>query len=100
MNKKHLKEFSTLLTKIRTLAHAEAFLKDILTTQEIRSVAERWQIIKELRKGIPHREISKSLKVSIAKVTRGSHALRKSKGGFKIFLKNIKHAAKKGKKRS
>lgn len=87
MNQKHLTELSEVASKIRNKKEAELFLKDILTPKELTSVVERWQIVKMLMKKVPHRKISKTLKVSIAKVTRGSHAMRKSKGGFKLLFK-------------
>lgn len=82
-----LDELVTLFTKLKGRKDASAFLSDILTPAEMASLAERWQIVKRIAKGEPHRDISNGLKVSIAKVTRGSRALKKSKGGFARFLK-------------
>lgn len=87
MDKRYLDELYQLFTKIRTKKEAEMLLKDILTPQELDSVAERWQLIKRLSKGLPQREISKDLKISIAKVSRGSRALKYGTGGFDLFLK-------------
>lgn len=80
-------ELIKLLTQLRTSKDAAAFLADFLTPCEISDLIRRWQIVKLLNKGVPHRNISQQLKVSIAKVTRGSHALKESKGAFKKFLK-------------
>lgn len=82
MKKNHLDELCKLFTKINTKDQALVLLKDILTPEEIDSVCERLQIFKCLNKNMPHRAISKTLKVSISKVTRGSHALKKSKSGL------------------
>lgn len=87
MKTAHLKEFCRVLAKIRTPNEALALLKDILTPAELASVAERLQIVKLLKKGVPQRDISRLLRVSIMKVTRGSRALKHSRGGFKKFLK-------------
>lgn len=87
MNQNHLNELSQLIPKIRNKNEAALFLKDILTAKELASIVERWQIVKMILKKVPHRKISKTLKVSIAKVTRGSHAVKKNKGGFRIMAK-------------
>lgn len=89
MNKSHFKELCKLLTKIRTEKEARKVLKDILTPREIAALTQRLQIIKLLAKGIPHRKISRKLRVSIAKVTRGSRALRRNHGGFPLLLRHL-----------
>lgn len=87
--KDHIKELYRLFLHIKNKADVEKIFADLLTKKEVESIAERWQIFKKLAQKEPHREISHSLKVSIAKVTRGSHAMQKSKGGFRILLKKI-----------
>jgi len=52
------------------------FLKGILTPREIEELTTRLQIVKLLKKGLPHQEIARRLKVGVATVTRGSRELR------------------------
>jgi len=52
------------------------FLKGILTPREIDEISTRLQIVKLLKKGLPHQEIARRLKVGVATVTRGSRELR------------------------
>jgi TrpR family trp operon transcriptional repressor len=52
------------------------FLKGILTPKEFDEVVTRLQIVKLLKKGLPHHEIARRLKVGVATVTRGSRELR------------------------
>lgn len=87
---KHLRDLYELFSSIRTSAEAEKLLADILTPQELASVAERWQLIQELHKGTPQRDIAKKLAVSISKITRGSRMLQYGSGGFNLFLKKLK----------
>lgn len=61
-------------------------LKDLLTPQEFEEIATRWQLIQLLDTGMPQREISKKLGVSISKITRGSRELLDPKGGFRQVL--------------
>ncbi len=52
------------------------FLKGILTPNEFEEITTRLQIVKLLKKGLPHQEIARRLGVGVATVTRGSRELR------------------------
>lgn len=52
------------------------FLKGILTPREIEELSTRLQIVKLIKKGLPHQEIARRLEVGVATVTRGSRELR------------------------
>lgn len=88
--KKHLKDLYPLFISVKTEKEAKMLLEDILTPQELESVAERWQLVQELHKGTPQRDIAKKLKISISKITRGSRALQYGSGGFAHFIKKLK----------
>src|SRR5437763_1512218 len=90
---KYLKELFALFASIDNAKEAELLMRDMLTPQELASLAERWQLVQELARGTPQRDIAKKLKLSISKITRGSRALHYGNGGFAHFLK------KKSKKR-
>ncbi len=65
------------------------FLFDILSPAEYRELAVRWQIIKQLKNNVHHRDIAQKLKVSVATVTRGSRELMNKKGGFNRVWKKF-----------
>lgn len=71
-------------SKNRHLLHE--LLIDLLTPAEYKDLAVRWQIVKQLKAGIPQREIAKKLHVSISTVTRGSREMMDKKGGFAKLL--------------
>ncbi|MDD4628165.1 MAG: Trp family transcriptional regulator [Candidatus Peribacteraceae bacterium] len=83
---KHLNDLHQLFASVKTPQDAEMLLQDILTPQELESVAERWQLIQALASGKPQRDIARDLKLSISKITRGSRMLKYGSGGFKHFL--------------
>jgi len=87
--KQHLKDLYELFACVEDEKEAEKLLKDILTPQELASVAERWQLVQELHSGTPQRTIADRLKVSISKITRGSRMLQYGGGGFKYFLNKM-----------
>ncbi|MBT4120115.1 MAG: hypothetical protein HOG89_04195 [Candidatus Peribacter sp.] len=85
-----LRELYQLFSSIKDDKEAKLLIEDLLTPQEVASLAERWQLIQELNKGTPQRDIAKKLGVSISKITRGSRMLQYGSGGFKHFLKRLK----------
>jgi TrpR family trp operon transcriptional repressor len=84
------KNLYQLFASIQSEKEAKMLLEDLLTPQEVASLAERWQLIQELNKGTPQRDIAQKLGVSISKITRGSRMLQYGSGGFKHFLKKLK----------
>ena len=87
---KHRKDLYELFASVKTVKEAKMLLEDMLTPQELASLAERWQLVQELHKGTPQRTIAKKLNLSISKITRGSNALQRGTGGFAYFLKKLK----------
>lgn len=83
---KHLQELCHLFFKIKDQKTATAILNDLLTPQELFSIAERFQIIQALIQGQTQREIAHNLKISIGKVTRGSRVVQFGQVNWKKFL--------------
>lgn len=83
------KDLYELLCAIDDPKEAKMLLEDLLTPNELESVAERWQEIQLLAKGTTQREVTKKLGISISKVTRGSRMLQYGSGGFMHFLKKL-----------
>lgn len=90
----YIKELGELFQKIASDGElVKEFLRDILTPKEYKNLGIRWQIVKQLAKGLSQRQISDNLCVSIATITRGSRELLDKKGGFNQVLE--KYYAKK-----
>lgn len=83
------KDLFRLFASIESPEEAKLLLEDILTPQELESIAERWQEIQLLAKGMTQRDVAKKLGVSISKVTRGSRMLQYGSGGFELFLARL-----------
>ncbi len=95
MKTKHNPKYITELVEVFTKLAGDRqlfsdFLHDLLTPAEQEALATRWQIIKQLARKVPQWEVSKSLGVGIATVTRGARALREQKGGFEQALQRSK----------
>jgi len=76
LSKKSLNDLTDILFEIKDKKELRDFLQGILTPKEINELSTRLQIIRMLKKGTPHHEIAKKLKVGVATVTRGSKELQ------------------------
>lgn len=81
---------------IRELCHLiiqsgdEKFLYDffacLFTKPELKDIANRWLLVKEIDKGTTQREIAKRFGMSLCKITRGSKELNKTDSAFRKML--------------
>ncbi len=92
---RYFRDLYQLFGSVETDKEAQKLLADILTPQELDSLAERWQLIQLLMQGVPQRDIAAKLNVSISKITRGSRALQYGQGGFDYFVGKIKKKKRK-----
>ena len=84
---KNLAELAQVLSRVKDSALIEDFLRCLLTPAEIADIAGRWALVKALGQKTPQREISKTLGISLCKITRGSRELKKENSAFKRMLK-------------
>lgn len=87
---KTISELCTLITK----TNDEAFLKDffycLFTAPELKDIANRWLLVKEIDEGTTQREIAKKFSMSLCKITRGSKELNKPDSAFRKMLDILK----------
>ena len=83
-----IKELSYILAEIRDEALIKKIFKSILTKNELKTISLRWELVKLLDKGVSQRKISKDLKLSLCKITRGSKELKKPRSILKKILNN------------
>jgi len=69
-------EIIHIFTEITDAGDMEKFLMEILTENERRDLALRWELMRKLHKGTPQRAISAELGISLCKITRGSKILK------------------------
>jgi len=90
MDKDGWQKFLRIRVDVRDPKKLEELAQLLFTAEERESLAKRTRIIEELMKGEKtQREIAKKHKVSIAKITRGSNALKEVSKEMKHFLKNV-----------
>ena len=83
------KELLEAILKLKNKDEASKFFRDLLTIAEIAEFANRFQMAKMIKKGIPYAKIAKNLKVSTTTVSRVAHWLKNGRGGYKLILERI-----------
>ena len=78
VSKKHLKDLCQLLAAVDNEQEAALLLEDMFTPAERDSLCERWQLVQELHKGKPQRQIAEELGLSISKITKCSDVLKRT----------------------
>ncbi|MEW6408427.1 MAG: Trp family transcriptional regulator [Patescibacteria group bacterium] len=91
INERYKKELIEVILTIKNTKVLAKFFEELLTPREFKDITKRWQTVKQLHKKIPQRQISKNLRVSISKITRGSRVLQSENSIFKKILKNLKN---------
>ncbi len=89
MRERNLKELSIIIAGMDDASQLEKLLEEMLTPSEIDALVLRWELLKMLNDGVPQREISKALGVSLCKITRGSRELKKEGSVIKTILKRL-----------
>ncbi len=73
----------------------EVFLNDfftcLFTKPELKDIANRWLLVKEIDNGTTQREIAKKFGMSLCKITRGSKELAKPQSAFRKMLEMLKN---------
>lgn len=67
------------------------FFTCLLTKPEVKSIASRWLLVKDIDSGITQREIAKKYGMSLCKITRGSKELNKPDSAFRKMLEIFKN---------
>ena len=85
-----LRSLARALLSIKKEEEMLVFLRDVATLEELRELANRWEVAKQLDQGRSYRDIGRRLKVSTATVTRIAHWLNNGEGGYKLALSRRK----------
>ena len=68
---------------------AKAFLTDLCTPAELESMADRWQVVPLLQKGMPYRTIHDETGVSVTTITRVARSLTMGSGGYLLIAERL-----------
>ena len=89
-------ELASALASLTRPDDVERFFEDVFTRAETRDIALRWRIFQLLDEGLPQREISEKLGVSLCKITRGSRFLKDPESVVRKILEQGKRKRAEG----
>ena len=89
--------FGAILT-LETREETERFFRDLCTLNELRDMAQRWAVVRQLDAGRHYAEISRDTGASTATITRIASWLNHGEGGYRLLLERL--ADKTGKRRT
>ncbi len=90
-----IKEICHLLSVKNDEDFTFEFFKNLFTPPELKDMASRWLLVKELDKGTTQREIARKFGMSLCKITRGSKELSKEDSAFRKMLSLLQNESKK-----
>ena len=89
LQSKEVKELLQAMTALKTEQECRRFMRDLCTLRELKAMAERWQVAKQVKKGLTYRAISKKTGSSTATITRVAHWLHHGAGGYQLMLHRL-----------
>lgn len=84
-----IRDLFRAILKLKNEQECARFFRDLCTLSELKAMTERWDVVQQVNKNIPYREISKSTGSSTATVTRVAHWLHHGMGGYKLLLDRL-----------
>ena len=75
-NQKILKKISQKIKNFEKEEDIENFFRAFFTPHEVLTLCERYKLVELLLEGMPQREISKKLDISLSQISRGSAELQ------------------------
>ena len=82
------------LLRLRSLAEAKCFVRDLMTEDEIRMVVDRWRVARMLDEGCSYRRIEQETGLSSRTIARISAWLRNGEGGYGVMVSRTKRKKK------
>ena len=77
------------ILRLESPAEAEQFFRDLCTLGELRDMAQRWSVARQLDAGRHYAEISRSTGASTATITRIASWLNHGEGGYRLLLDRL-----------
>lgn len=82
----HYKKLFEILTSVKDIKEMDKLMHELLTPKELDDLWRRWQVLEDVYRGIPQREIADRHKMSLCKITRGSKVLQNNNSICKRIL--------------
>lgn len=84
-----------IISSLKNVEEVKSFLKDILTSSELRMLKRRWHVANLLYEGLDIRTIANKTKTSTQTVSKIKRVFEEGHGGFGLALSRVKARAAK-----
>jgi TrpR family trp operon transcriptional repressor len=84
-----LSELIKIFSEISDEKKMRKLFEEIFTPAERETFEQRWNLLRELHKGTPQREIASMYKLSLCKITRGSKILKNKNSVLSEILGSV-----------
>ncbi|MFW5720708.1 MAG: YerC/YecD family TrpR-related protein [Candidatus Dojkabacteria bacterium] len=84
------RELYEAICSLQTAEECGKFMRDLCTLSELRSMIERFQVVKRVAVQEPYRSIASATGASTATITRVAHWLNHGTGGYPLVLERMK----------
>ena len=78
------------ILELRDVSECYRFFEDLCTVPELLSLAQRWEVVEQLDRGVTYQEISRALNASTATISRVNRCLSYGAGGYRLILDRLK----------
>ncbi len=82
----HDKALFEILASVQDARDMQRLMEELLTPKELEDIWRRWQLLEDLYRGVPQREIVERHKMSLCKITRGAKILRNKNSVCKAVI--------------
>ncbi|OHB20207.1 MAG: hypothetical protein A2666_00960 [Parcubacteria group bacterium RIFCSPHIGHO2_01_FULL_47_10b] len=86
---KTMQNFLRAILALQTEKEVLAFLRDVLTVEELMEASRRWQVAQMLAQDKTFIEIQERTKMSSATISRINYWLHHGMGGYQLMLKRL-----------
>ncbi len=90
---KAMDEMFQAILGLENLSECYRFFEDLCTVPELLSLSQRWEVVEQLDRGVTYQDISKTLNVSTATISRVNRCLTYGASGYRLALDRAKAKA-------
>jgi len=90
LKNKYVDQLFEAVLKLESLEEAYRFFDDLMTVNEIQSLAQRYEVARMLTKGHTYNQIESETGASTATISRVKRSLNYGNDGYKIALDRVK----------
>jgi TrpR-related protein YerC/YecD len=84
-----IRNLATAFLSLQNEQEMTAFLRDLLTVDEIKDFSRRWEVVQMLDKKISYKKIEEQTKMSSTTIARISGFLKGKYKGYKLVLSRL-----------